>query len=715
MEEKPLPFPIDIWANKDDPLRDTRQTSKTVRSSPMSTPNLLSARFMNDVSLFHRDIEQSQFEMEEDVTEKVPMTSVKSGPISRSSSSSDESWGHTAMESSYSEAPARLFSPLRLLSVPQELTTLGSDMVTGDASSATSRQQRRRASTDLNDAAFCSLGSSRDHIQETDLLNCIFKADDGLKGGIRPILAEGSMGGTYFLRDRSKAIQLVFKPSDEEPLAPNNPHSRGTWQPYKGRIIPGFSMYREVAAFALDAGFAGVPPTAIAKVMAKEDNNFSFTRINSDVSRTAYKLGSVQSYCRTECSSEDMGSSKFHKGDVQRLAVLDIRLCNLDRHAGNILVAASNPYQCSAQPSPRAPSLISDDPEKIGYGSAMDKEGVLGMCHEDDMWGIGVDLEGDIYTARQKQQSHYNKSSPPSTVAESAPALLDQARVPLRPIMTRGVGDDDVLKSPNPSSPSNFMRLVPIDHGYVLPHCLDMSEVNCTWLHYQQVAEPMIPSVRKYIEELDVEADCKLLHSLLGTAIPVTSLITLRACTYLLKEGVAAGLTLRDIGVLMCPTDDGIPGESPLQSAVVAAIQETLVTKSLGTPRVPFNSPVRCTDINAQGAGAATGASVAGACVRRSQERLPAAIWTTEAFGSPSGMRRAKTVTELAASSSPSPPLNVAFATTMGQPAALAVHRHATATLTEEHVVAAARISGGALSKNLAGKIKSLCAYSKCP
>lgn len=337
------------------------------------------------------------------------------------------------------------------------------------------------------------------------------------------------------------------------------------------------------------------------------------------------------------------------------------------------------------------------------------------MCHDDDdVWGIGVDLEGDIYTAIQKHPPHYDTSSPPSTVAESAPAVLDQARVPLRPIMTRGTGNDDVQESPDPSSPNNLKRLVPIDHGYVLPHCLDMSEVNCTWLHYQQVAEPIIPYVRKYIEELDVEADCRLLHSLLGTAIPVTSLITLRACTYLLKEGIAAGLTLRDIGVLMCPTDDGIPGESPLQGAVVAAIQETLITKSLGTPRVPFNSPVRCTGINAHGAGAGTGSSVTDACVNRSQERLPTTLWTSKAFGSPSGMRRAKTVTELAVSS-PSPPLYAAFATTRGQPAVLAAHRRASATLTEEDVVAAARTSGDALSKNLAGTIKSLCAYSKCP
>merc|ERR1711907_764397 len=58
-----------------------------------------------------------------------------------------------------------------------------------------------------------------------------------------------------------------------------------------------------------------------------------------------YKMGSIQSYVRSECSAEEMGSAKFDKGDIMRMATLDIRICNLDRHAGNILVSRSAPYQ----------------------------------------------------------------------------------------------------------------------------------------------------------------------------------------------------------------------------------------------------------------------------------------------------------------------------------------------------------------------------------
>ena len=42
--------------------------------------------------------------------------------------------------------------------------------------------------------------------------------------GVNPSLAEGSTGGVYYMRDANRNIVGVFKPKDEEPYAPNNPH-----------------------------------------------------------------------------------------------------------------------------------------------------------------------------------------------------------------------------------------------------------------------------------------------------------------------------------------------------------------------------------------------------------------------------------------------------------------------------------------------------------
>jgi len=51
------------------------------------------------------------------------------------------------------------------------------------------------------------------------------------------------------------------------------------------------------------------------------------------------KFGSLQAFIDNIGSAEDIGPSKFSVEDVHRIGVLDIRLCNLDRHLGNILVS----------------------------------------------------------------------------------------------------------------------------------------------------------------------------------------------------------------------------------------------------------------------------------------------------------------------------------------------------------------------------------------
>jgi hypothetical protein len=48
--------------------------------------------------------------------------------------------------------------------------------------------------------------------------------------------------------------------------------------------------------------------------------------------------GSLQEYVENGGSAEDMGSAAFNADEVHRIGILDVRLLNLDRHLGNILV-----------------------------------------------------------------------------------------------------------------------------------------------------------------------------------------------------------------------------------------------------------------------------------------------------------------------------------------------------------------------------------------
>lgn len=136
----------------------------------------------------------------------------------------------------------------------------------------------------------------------------------------------------------------VFKPIDEEPMAINNPRglplSVDAEGLKKGTIV-GEGAFRECAAYILDhpksgrrsfsgkdEGFAGVPPTLLVKCLHSGFNHPG--NVNT-------KLGSLQLYIENSGSCEDIGPSAFPVEEVHKISVLDIRMANADRHAGNIL------------------------------------------------------------------------------------------------------------------------------------------------------------------------------------------------------------------------------------------------------------------------------------------------------------------------------------------------------------------------------------------
>ena len=83
---------------------------------------------------------------------------------------------------------------------------------------------------------------------------------------------------------------------------------------------------REVAAFLLDhSSFSGVPPTAMVKIL-------------SPVNLLPWKAASIQQYVQHEFDAGDLGPSRFSISSVHRIGILDVRMLNIDRHAGNILV-----------------------------------------------------------------------------------------------------------------------------------------------------------------------------------------------------------------------------------------------------------------------------------------------------------------------------------------------------------------------------------------
>lgn len=292
------------------------------------------------------------------------------------------------------------------------------------------------------------------------------EAKKGLAAGCPPNAPREGMGGTYFLSDASGGNIGIFKPCDEEPLAPNNPkgwNSRSMSDPgMKPSVRVGEAALREVAAFLLDHdGFAGVPPACLVAVSHQHLNYtaqpaaHSFdvpsaepiaalsplhesadalathsAAISSDspVSTPAdsrlttpavpggVKLGSLQAFAEHTCDANDITSSRFSADSIHRVGILDVRLLNLDRHAGNLLVAEA----------PR------------------------------------------------------NGSS--------------------------GGG------------PAPLHKLIPIDHGYALPEALD--DPYFEWQYWPQASVPFSPEVKAYVEALDGPADVAMLRERLPALRP---------------------------------------------------------------------------------------------------------------------------------------------------------------------------------------------------
>ncbi|KAI3701299.1 hypothetical protein L2E82_45953 [Cichorium intybus] len=177
-----------------------------------------------------------------------------------------------------------------------------------------------------------------------DLVNSTYQ---GLEKGNYPKRSSEGTGGAYFMMDQSGTKYIsVFKPIDEEPMAVNNP--RGLPLSVNGEGLKkgttvGEGALREVAAYLLDhpksgrrsfsgehKGFSGVPATVLARCMHGGFNHPDGVK---------EKIGSLQMFMENSGSCEDMGPGAFPVEEVHKISVLDIRMANADRHAGNILVS----------------------------------------------------------------------------------------------------------------------------------------------------------------------------------------------------------------------------------------------------------------------------------------------------------------------------------------------------------------------------------------
>lgn len=172
--------------------------------------------------------------------------------------------------------------------------------------------------------------------------NAITEISSGLQN-YDPKRAEEGMGGTYFLKNYNGENIYCFKPQDEEPMAPNNPHDFvGTFgsSGLRPSIKSGWSCIREVAAYYMDKNhFSGVPATTLAEMSSKSFNYNDNGNSNSyNDNKYIPKLGSLQKFVECDDLLIDRSSKILSVMDVHKIGILDIRILNLDRNEENILL-----------------------------------------------------------------------------------------------------------------------------------------------------------------------------------------------------------------------------------------------------------------------------------------------------------------------------------------------------------------------------------------
>eukprot|EP01036_Dinobryon_divergens_P022974 gene22974-31280_t len=266
-------------------------------------------------------------------------------------------------------------------------------------------------------------------------------------------------GGVYFMKATNGSHVAVFKPSDEEQGMPNNNKGHAGneemgngLRPY---FKPGHGYIRETAVYMLDEGnFCQVPPTTIAHC---EHSVFNFPtnagngirhtlntpeKLNKSFECLFPKLGSLQAFIRASESFEDIGPALISTFELQKIALLDIRMLNCDRNSSNIL-AVRKPQGNSSRSRRNSRSF-----------------------------SIG---------------SQYEEHS--------------QEEIEIFPFSD----DDDVRQSKSTSSFTDTFELIPIDHGYCLPTRLRIDDFDWAWFHYPQLKKDVDPEIVAYVMSINIE------------------------------------------------------------------------------------------------------------------------------------------------------------------------------------------------------------------
>ncbi|XP_074557029.1 phosphatidylinositol 4-kinase gamma 8-like [Curcuma longa] len=161
----------------------------------------------------------------------------------------------------------------------------------------------------------------------------VVEAAIALASGATPVPVADGISAAHYLFNRFGESFAVMKVMDID--GPPPPQQQGR-SPLKHVAAQASDMgVREVAAYLLDHGaFANVPPTALITISRP---------ISCEPTKVVTKrIASIQRFVAHGYDAGELGPSRFSVASVHRIGILDVRILNVDRHAGNILVKKEN-------------------------------------------------------------------------------------------------------------------------------------------------------------------------------------------------------------------------------------------------------------------------------------------------------------------------------------------------------------------------------------
>ena len=344
----------------------------------------------------------------------------------------------------------------------------------------------------------------------------------------RPELTTDGTGGVYLIRRISKDGDAhgpavgIFKPCDEAAGCENNPRGLSGHEHAMREGFPaggGGGATRERVAYQLDKGFAGVPPTAVQTLLLRTHTG----------TRLSKQSGSVQAFVPSEGDASDyrFDGSDFDEGVCQRVALMDCRLFNTDRHEGNLLVRTKR-----APAAPTAASALSATPR------VAEEDGDV-IDHTPLTSEILLAATAAVKAAATASDTCMYRDSPVESAGGGA-----AASIPLEAPTRKGFGLVALQPKLSPlddtHEPVAKLEVVPIDHAFILPRFGYFREAEFAWRYWGAAQKPFGPDAVEYIAALDVDADVEVARQ---AGLDESSCATLRVCTMLLRAALLGGGT----------------------------------------------------------------------------------------------------------------------------------------------------------------------------